>query len=299
MTAAADLLVVMQNWPRPVFVAIDGALLPDVPGLTAKADVFPRSLFVEQSDPTTVQAGPWFASLDERHLESLMRIEGIEMSAVFWGGPVEESTIFRHLRSINLVDVPRPTDAPFDPFAADPETVLFRHWDPSVMALTLPVLEPAQRARLFGPMDSLALYDPSLGGSRDAKRRIDWPEPTRGRIRISKTQLASIAAAMTDRSRRTIATFLRDAAPTETAYMDNAALDAFIADSEISGRELGLTTERGLSRWSYLMLISNGAIATIEPARAFLAAKPGTPDERIGRLMLGVADELGRRRSPA
>lgn len=299
MTATNDLMTLMRNWPRPVFVAIDGVLLPDVPGLTAKADVCPRSLFVEHSDPGTVRAGPWFASLDNRHLTNLLRIEGIETASVFWSGAVDEAVVFRHLRSINLVDIPRPADAPPDPFAADPETVLFRHWDPSVMALTLPVLEPVQRARLFGPMDAIALYAPSLGGARDAKRRMDWPEPNRGRIQISTVQMTGIAAAMTNRSRRTIAAFLRDAAPAETIGMDDMALIAFVADAETSGRELGLATERGLSRWAYLMLISGGAIATIEPARAFLTSIPGPPDERIDTMMLAVATELDRRAASA
>jgi hypothetical protein len=295
MNGTADLLAVMQGWPRPVFVTIDGALLPDVPGLTAKADIFPRPLFIEHDDAATVQAGPWFAALDERHLTNLMQIERIETAAVFWGGAIDEMAVFRHLRSINLVDVPRPADAPPDPFAADPETVLFRHWDPSVMALILPVLEPAQRARLFGPMVAIALHAESLGGSREAKRRVDWPEPAHGRIRISHAQMDSIAAAMTERSRRTIAAFLRDAAPTETEGMDDPALTKFIAGSETSGRALGLVTERGLSRWAYLMLVSRGAIATTAPVRSFLTATPGTPDERISTLMRGMATELDRR----
>lgn len=299
MTEAAGLMALMRNWPRPVFVVIDGALLHGMPGVAAKADVFPRSLFVEHDDPDTVQAGPWFAALDERHLANLLRIEGIGTAAVFWGGAVDEATVFRHLRSINLVDIPRPADAPPDPFAADPETVLFRHWDPSVMALTLPMLEPGQRARLFGPMDAIALYAPALGGVRDARRRVEWPEPDRGRIRISAGQMDRIAAAMTDRSRRTIAAFLRDAAPAYTGGKDDQALMGFIADSDISGRALGLTTERGLARWAYLMLVSGGAIATIDPARVFLTALPGPPDERIGALMLGIAGELDRRSAAA
>jgi hypothetical protein len=120
MSGAAALLAVMHGWPRPVFVTIDGALLPDVPGLTAKADIFPRPLFIEHDGAATVQAGPWFAALDKRHLTNLMQIEGIETAAVFWGGAIEEMAVFRHLRSINLVDVPRPADAPPDPFAVVP-----------------------------------------------------------------------------------------------------------------------------------------------------------------------------------
>jgi hypothetical protein len=295
MTSADALLAMMQGWPKPVYVAIDGALLPDVPGVTRRADVFARSLFVEHRDPGTVLAGPWFAALDVRHLKSFLLIEGIETAAVFWGGAVEEAVVFRHLRSLNLFDIPRPADAPPDPFAADPETVLFRHWDPAMMALVLPVLEPAQRARLLGPMDVIGLHAPSLGGAREAKRRANWPAPEHGRIRLSVAQMEHITKAMIDGSRQKITAFLRDAAPLETAGIDEPALLIFVADCESNGRSLGLTTEQGLARWTYLMLVSKGAIATVEPVRAFMAKTPGTPDERVGALMLAIAHELDRR----
>jgi hypothetical protein len=295
MTTTTHLLAVMEQWPRPVFVVIDGALLTDVPSLVAKADVFPRSLFIEHDNPATMQAGPWFASLDERHLANLMRIERIETAAVFWCGAVEEAVVFRHLRSINLVDAPRPAGAPLDPFAADPERVLFRHWDPSVMALVLPVLDPAQRARLFGPMDAIALYASSLNGVREAKRRDNWPKQVRGRIQLSTAQLDQIAGAMTDRSRRSIMSYLREASPFETAIMNEQALLDFVTESEVSGRGLGLVGERALSRWAYLMLISSGTIAAAEPARAYLAG--GVANDRIDTLMLAIADEMDRRKA--
>ncbi len=292
MTAPTDLLAVMRNWPRPIYVVIDGALLPDAPGLTAKADVFVRSLFIEHGDPATVQSGPWFAALDERHLESLMLIEGIETASVFWGGAVEEPVIFRHLRSLNLFDVPRPVDAPPDPFAADPETVLFRHWDPSVMALVLPVLEPAQRARLFGPMDALAIYAHSLDGAREAKRRETWPEPERGRIRLSVAQMEQITKAMVDRSRKTIAAYLRDTASAQTVTMDDRTLFEFIERSEIIGRSWGLVTEASFGRFAWLMLATQGGIATMEPVRAGIAAAGISPDQALRTLMDVMADQL-------
>lgn len=292
MTGTAELLAMMQGWPRPVYVAIDGVLLPDVPGVTRRADVSARSLFVEHRDPGMIQAGPWFAALDDRHLKSFLLIEGIETAAVFWGGAAEEAAVFRHLRSLNLFDIPRPADAPPDPFAADPETVLFRHWDPAMMALVLPVLEPAQRARLLGPMDVIGLYASLLGGAREAKRRANWPAPVRGRIRLSVAQMEQITKAMVDGSRQRIAAYLRDTALAQTATMDDLTLFAFIERSEIIGRSWGLVSEASFGRFAWLMLATQGGIATMEPVRAGIAAARMPPDQALGTLMSMMAVQL-------
>lgn len=292
MTGTAELLAMMQGWPKPVYVAIDGVLLPDVPGVTGRSGISARSLFVEHRDPGTVLAGPWFAALDDRHLKSFLLIEGIETAAVFWGGAAEEAVVFRHLRSLNLFDIPRSADAPPDPFAADPETVLFRHWDPAMMALVLPVLEPAQRARLLGPMDMVGLYASSLGGAREAKRRANWPTPVRGRIRLSVAQMEQITKAMVEGSRQRIAAYLRDTAWAQTVAMDNKALLEFIERSEAIGRSWGLVTEAGFGRFAWLMLATQGGIATMEPVRAGIAAAETPPDRALGTLMGVMAAQL-------
>lgn len=294
MNEAAQLGLAMQGWPRPVFMTVDGSLLRDAPDVLRRADVVVRSLYMEHPNPAAVRAGPWFAALDQRHLDNVLRIEGIGGWAVFWGGAVDEAVVYRHLRSINLADLPRPRDAPFERFAADPETVMFRHADPSVLALVLPVLEAGQRARLFGPMSGIVLAASTIGGIREARRRRDWPEAPRGRLLLSQTQLDRIAEAMAERSRRKVAGFLRDAAPAHAARMDEPGLMAFVAETETSGRALGLTTERGLGRWAYLMLVSQGGIAGSAPARRWIANGVGTPDERIGQLLLGIAGALHR-----
>jgi hypothetical protein len=278
----------MRDWPRPIFAVLNGAAFDELPSVMAKADISPRSLFIEHDDPRMVRAGPWFAALDERHLTSLLRIDGIERATVFWGGLVDETEIFRHLRGLNLVDTPRPKDAPPDPFAADPETVLFRHWDPSVMALVLPVLEPAQRARLFGPMGAIAINVASMGGMREAKRQVDWPEAPRGRLQLSQAQMDRIAEAITERSHQRIAAYLREVAPPQTSVMDKDALLQFVTTTEAIGRGLGLVTERGLGQWIYLMLVSDRAILQTPQALAMLTDGTKPPDERIDDLLLGI-----------
>lgn len=293
-TARTDLAASIQHWPRPIFMTLDGSLLRNPPDIARRAGFAVRSLYIEHRNQAAILAGPWFAALDDRALANALRIEGIGRCAVFWSGAIDEAVAYRHFRSINLADLPRPRDAPPDPFAADPETVIFRHADPSVLALVLPVLDPGQRARLFGPMNALLIDAPSLGGVREARRRPDWPDPPRGRLRLSQTQLDQIAAAMTERSHAKIASFLRNTAPTHTASITNEALQHLIARSDATGRGLGLTTERGLGRFAYLMLITQGAIASSTPARRWIETGSGTPDDRVGQVLLAIAGSLHR-----
>ena len=163
-----------SSWP--VHVVMDGAKYPDLPALLAKLNIGPRSLFVEQSDPAMLRAGPWLATLDQQGCKTLFQIEGIADAAVFWTGPAEEEQVFRHLRGLNMVNIPRPAEDWLDPLLLEYDLVLFRHYDPSVLALLWPVLDDEQRARIFGPMRGIALHDESTGGAREAKRREGAPD---------------------------------------------------------------------------------------------------------------------------
>ena len=268
---------------------IEGGHYRNIADVLARADLAARSLFLEHRDPGIVAAGPFLVPLDARKLGRLLRIEGIDAACVFWGGDVAEPVLFRHLRSLNLTEIPRPADAPHDPFAPAADSVLLRHWDPSVMALLVPVLEPAQRARVFGPMARLVLFDAASGRALEATARADWPPPARGFLRMSPEQMERIADAMAGGSRAAIAGYLRETAPDQTAAMDDAALLAFVARSEAAGRGWGLRTEAGFGRFAWLMLATGGALVRMGEVRDYVAAPDGRPDRRIKAVMSAVA----------
>ncbi|WP_051622445.1 DUF4123 domain-containing protein [Acidocella facilis] len=294
---AAGLADILAEWPRPVFAVLDGAKYDDLPALLRQIDIEARALFLEyRGNAGIVRAGPHLALLNERRLRNLLRIEGIEDAAVFWRVEApDEPALYRHLRTLNLVEIPAPPPAQGaapDPFAPAQRTVMFRHWDPGVLAMILPVLTPAQRARLFGPAAALAVAAPE--GALQAKRRADWPEPARGRLVLDDGQMQALSGAMTARSHRAIASCLRDAAPEHTRGMDEAGLLGFIARSEAQGRALGLNTERGLGRFSYLMLLTKGQFSGTAEVRAALAQGPGGPDEAIKSMMQAMAYIMSR-----
>jgi len=288
----------LAGWPRPFFAVLDGAMFADIRAALRQADLPARSLFLEQRG-TVVTAGPYLAAVPAERVEALLRIPGIEAGCVFWTGPASEPELFRHLRSINLACIPlEPGPAP-DPFAPATENVLFRHWDPAVLSVTLPVLEPAQRARLFGPMQRMALFAPGAGAAPgealEAAARPDWPGPARGILTFSPSQMQAIQVRMAARSHRTIAAYLRETAPDHTAKLDDKALLTAIAASESEARLWGIRTEAGFGRFAWLMLATGGSLAQMAEARAYVTEGGARPDHRLRTLMQAMAAQLETR----
>ncbi|WP_026440728.1 DUF4123 domain-containing protein [Acidocella facilis] len=295
---AAGLADILAEWPRPVFAVLDGAKYDDLPALLRQVDVAARALFLEyRGNAGIVRAGPHLALLNERRLRNLLRIEGIDGATVFWRVEApDEPAFYRHLRTLNLVEIPAPPpaqDAAPDPFAPAQRTVMFRHWDPGVLAMILPVLTPAQRARLFGPAAALAIAAPE--GALQARRRADWPEPAHGRLVLNEAQMQALSGAMTARSHRAIASYLRDAAPEQTRGMDEAGLLGFVARSEAQGRAWGLKTEAGLGRFAYLTLVSRGEVWNAPPALDYLRSAVDGPDKAIARLLPAIGERMLQR----
>jgi hypothetical protein len=289
-----SLLDLVKDWTCPVYATFDGAKFDNLPGLLAKADIFPRSLFIGQDDDRAIKSGPWFAALGVNQLRSLMRIEGIEGATVLWRSPANDDVVYHHFRKMNLIDVPRPKDARPDPFALDPETVLFRHWDPAVVGMILPILDPAQRSQLFGPMEALAINNGAPDGARIAKRRPDWPAAAPGRIGLSEAQMATISSGMDRTFTRRIVTFLHEASPERVGTRTEPAMMQHAEISVATGRAMGLQSERGLGQWSWLMLVSSNDILNNTEAVAWITSGAGTPDDRMEQLLLGIGGKLYR-----
>ncbi len=293
----------LVSWPDPFFAVIDGGGFADVRQVLQQADLPARSLFLEQRASVVVTAGPFLVPMDGRRLKRLLAIPGIEAACVFWASPASEPEVFRHLRSINLACIPRPADAPPDPFAPAVESVLFRHWDPSVLSIVLPILEAAQRARLFGPMQRLVLFVPGQDDAPDEARqavaRPDWPPPPRGFLHFSPAQIDAIQSAMAARSHGRIARYLRDTAPDHTSGLDDAALRAVVTASEAEARHWGLRTEAGFGRFAWLMLVTRGGFARMEPARAYVTQGDAQPDRKLRMLMAAVPAHLHAAGAPA
>ncbi len=292
----------LAEWPAPIFVVLEGALFPNLPELLRQASIPARSLYLEYgNNASVVRTAPRLAQLDRRALDRLLSIDGMTERAVFWRyDAADEPALFRHLRTLNLVEIPKSPEGATDPpdiFSETTRTVIFRHWDPNIIELTLPIMTPQQLRRFFGSAQAIAIE--GAKGAAQAKHRDHWPAATRSRLQFDATQMSALADAMSQRSRRDVAAYLREVAPERVAQMNELELLAWLNDNERQGRAAGLTTERALGQFASLSLLSRGEFARSASALDYLRAAPDGADPAIGRLMVAVASQLEQGRGVA
>jgi Domain of unknown function (DUF4123) len=146
--------------PGPRFAVLDGALYADLPGELTDRSVAAISLFRDHPDHDVENAGPWMVSLDvpEAINEVLeLSLGANQASGVFWSCPGGEAVLLQHLRTINMVLLPSPD-------LGSHRAVMFRHWDPNVLAMVLGVLDKAQLREFIGPAETLVFDAPDFGG---------------------------------------------------------------------------------------------------------------------------------------
>jgi hypothetical protein len=297
--------------PVPLFAVVDGAQHGDLPHLLRIQGLTGRSLFLDHADAEIEAASGWLVPLDGASgLAKLLSVSDEQCgSLVLWSCPLGETALHRHLRTINIVQIHQgaiPGDEPetvAENAGAESETpakppfgsVLFRHYDPDVIASLLPLLDEAQFARIFGPATHILMYSGGHGGLRSAPRPEGLPIAPRGPLRISAEQIEDLELAMSEARDARIGVYLRNFAPDAAAEMDDHGLARFVAESNASGHELGLTTERAQGFWAYMMLNSKGRIARDATVRDYVTSEPetGTPDDKVYNLMSELADGGG------
>ena len=113
---------------------------------------------------------------------------------MFWSCPAGEEALYQHLRRLNEVLFPRRhhdetgfSDAGepdvIEPAGLTHERLLFRHWDPRVLASVAPLLDADQSARLLGPGQGCALdagYGRGVSTIMRPSRLPDAPVARRG-----------------------------------------------------------------------------------------------------------------------
>lgn len=258
-----------------------------------------------------------------QRIEALLQLIGDRPGVVFWisDRSVSDDEMFRHLRGINRIQVPREwtgsagqlmagtqdepefgeialaagaqggaesvaTDANSD--RERHEAVVFRHADPNVMMQVFPCLSPEQAVRLMGPAEQIFFASEAVwGGGIKRARRPQHVVAQKGMLRISAEQMAELHEVRATNSQQKIAAYLRKVAPKQTADMSDSELDAFVQASCRSGRELGLRAERAQGYWAYLLLYSGGRMGRNPEMRDMLLNHPelGTPDQIIYLLM--------------
>ncbi len=125
-----------------------------------------RSLFLEAGDTDAVASGPFLIPLDaDDQINAVVSLAGQCRPPVIWSWPDGEQALYRHLRKNNLVEIPHEPELD-DPSDEDYEAVIFRHWEPYVLALMLPVMTQLQQARFLGAATGIAFDEHAVDGIR-------------------------------------------------------------------------------------------------------------------------------------
>ena len=280
-----------------------------------------RPLYLDEQKDEVAAAGPFLVPLPDRKAgRRLSGLIGDKPAIVWWSWPDRgeetQEAIFRHLRTINMAEIPAGPADPDDPAiiaearAAEqgaahmpdghdhdghdhaghaPERydlVLFRHGDPNVMALLLPLLDFAQVARLFGEATGIVIDSPDAGGVRTYARPADLPERPRGWLRIGKDQYDAMSGKRIVASRLRIMAGLRESLGDTIADRDDRTLYRLVSDAEAQGGKLGIVSEQSHFYWAYLFLATDGAIVDIPDIEYELRAHQGSSDAGVEHLFL-------------
>ncbi len=229
---------------HPVFAVLDGAQFDNLPDALFDGDFVHKPLYLDRGDGNLDQTvtAPQLVWLDRdtdtapRHedtpapdvLDALFDLIDDKPAAVFWECPDGGDVLYKHLRTINMVVVPKEgrdfqSEQGSNQSSVIEDThqqVLFRHADANVMAQVLPTLDERQFARLFKPATTILFVtdeDCAIGSPlMVAPRQDDLPQAPSGLLRLEAPQMRVMGNARIIRSHKRIADFLRKTAPVQT-----------------------------------------------------------------------------------
>ncbi|SIN81114.1 DUF4123 domain-containing protein [Vannielia litorea] len=188
-----------------IFAVIDGAHFDDLPGRIRDVGLEALPLFTDEIDLPALGRGPHLVACPNLFaVEQVTDVCAGVPAVVWWDWPDQgvktADNIFAHLRRLNLVEIPANRAEPIIgrrqvgavDRSAGWETVLFRHGDPNVMSLLIPVLDEAQRGQLFGAALSVAMQPPGGEVTHTTNPSHNAP-PGFGRLRLSAAQYDELA----------------------------------------------------------------------------------------------------------
>ena len=300
----------------PVYVVLDGAKFDNLPELLFDNDFAYKPLYrdmgselrdIERTTPQFVRFDKWDYWENnltaEQRLERLLDVVDDLSAAVFWAYDGEPKTLFKHLRTINNIMIPRDADTPPmpDPLDPDGETfgnttthqqVLFRHADANVMAQVLPCLSDPQITRIMGPADGVIFApDPEWASGEDIMT-VTNPKDTYNSthpLKLNNPDMDGIERKRAEVMRFNLFAAVQAAFPKKTAQMEPDIVFKFIEKSEIVGITLGITSTIALELWIFLAFKTDGKSLTHPKVkRHFQYAL--NPDETMVELGTKVID---------
>ncbi len=286
-----DLLKVkLSEASAPLYAVLDGAKFDDLPSLLFDHDFKHKPLYLDMGSEgrEVAKTAPQFVRFDrwdywENNLTPAQRIEALldevidaPSAAVFWVYSGEPKTLFRHLRTINNVMIPRDADTPPMPDPLDPEgethgntathqQVLFRHADANVIAQVIPELGLHRLPRFFGPASAvIAAPDAEWGMGEEVMmfNNPGGPYNAKHRMALSERTMERIEARRVEVLRFNVMIAMKDALPEKTANIDQGRLYRMVEKSQLAAADIGITSALGVELWTYFALKTQGKSLT-------------------------------------
>jgi hypothetical protein len=247
----------------------------------------------------TSYASDMSAADPERQLAAVDQLIGDAPAAIFWIGDatLTEASLWRHLRTLNMVLIPKEYDAEEDePVLAGHDTheaMMFRHGDGNVLAEVLPVLDAAQFSRVFGPAKALMFHapdHPGPGGSpiRRAVLPDDAPPAQAGMLNLSMEQMGGIEDIRLEQSRRETISFLRENAAEETAHLSNAQLHQQVLEIEERGFDLGFVSSTAHLLYAFMSVTGSAEVIEGDEFANYVERTGMDPDDAISGVFDGM-----------
>jgi hypothetical protein len=276
--------------PPELFAVVDGGKFDDIAAALASAGLSGKALYLEGADPDTrAAAGFLVALLTAKALEAVIALARPREVLVLWSWPKGFAALYRHLRTLDVVEIPNETraaalangksslgeDLDMQALAAAAEMpahepVLFRHWDPGVLAHILPLLEAGQQARVFGVVQGVAFDAPHHTGLPLAHRPSGLPPASAGLLRFSEAQIAAITEGQQDAVYREIAQDLLDCWPDSMERPCLSSLASRVRQEQRMADMLGLDGSNALSYLCMLRLVTPESVAETAALARFL-----------------------------
>lgn len=284
-----------------VFAVLDGASFEDLTADLVFAGLIYKALYLDENQPGTPSAGPYLVFLyDNRSLDAVIDVLTDKPAAVWWIWPADldsaHEDIYRHLRGLNMVEIPtdRYDALPPDPDLPEPEEppspyepVLFRQGDPNAMALLLPQLDPLQVSKALGDGFAILCDAPDFGGLRIFRRPPDLPLKPAGLLRLRGSQYAAIGRGRISLVEKGVAAYLREVAPEHVGSWSDEQLARNVQYWVAESGRYGVREEANHCRWAYLQVITKGALSESSEIKRAMGDRtsPTSPDDRVKAIM--------------
>jgi hypothetical protein len=270
-----------------VFAVVDGAMVEDLPSVARRNHLSPQALYYDHRSHIGQANGPHLIHCEDVSVIVTVRNAFPPQAVVWWvwaeaDEGLARSAMFRHLRGLGMVEIPEGYPKPPRP-RAPMERVLFRHADARVIARVLPVLDPDQRARLYGKAGALVLE--VEGKLRRALVPAGLPLAPPGFLRLTADQLDAMRDDLMAGHVAVVSRFLRRNAPYETQSLSDDALDHMSAAASKRGRELGLQDGPSLLMFALLVALTGGKALDAPEIEAAMTGTDTPPDQTLKQIL--------------